>query len=341
VFSPAGAMTPPGSPAAEADPVLRGRRLGEALRRQERAAWEALLAAAPERPAATPAEGIALVTADALDWLARVPEHSLHGIVTDPPYGLIEYEEKDHAKLRRGRGGVWRIPPAFDGVERSPLPRFTVLTDDDKRRLEGFFRRFAALARRALVPGGHLMIASTPLLSTTTFAGFEIEGFEKRGEIIRLVQTLRGGDRPKGAEREFAQVTVMPRACWEPWGLFRNPISERTVAANLRRWGTGGLRRVSDDEPFRDVIESAPTRGVEREIAPHPSLKPQRFMRQLVRAALPLGIGVIHDPFTGGGSTLAAAARLGYRAVGTEIDPQYAALAAAAIPRLRDLMPEE
>lgn len=329
------------SSTVDVPPTLRGRRLVEALRRQEQAAWTAVTAVAPDRPVTTPAEGIALVNTDALDWLARVPEHSLHGIVTDPPYGLIEYEEKDHAKLRRGRGGVWRIPPSFDGVERSPLPRFTVLTDEDKRRLDGFFRRLAALTRRALVPGGHLMIASTPLLSTTTFAGFEAEGFEKRGEIIRLVQTLRGGDRPKGAEREFSDVTVMPRACWEPWGLFRNPISERTVAANLRRWGTGGLRRVSLDEPFRDVIESAPTRGIEREIAPHPSLKPQRFMRQLVRAALPLGIGVIHDPFTGGGSTLAAAARIGYRAIGTEIDADYAALATAAIPRLRDLIPEE
>lgn len=28
-------------------------------------------------------------------------------------------------------------------------------------------------------------------------------GFEKRGEVIRLVQTLRGGDRLKNAHEEF------------------------------------------------------------------------------------------------------------------------------------------
>jgi hypothetical protein len=39
-------------------------------------------------------------------------------------------------------------------------------------------------------------------------------GFEKRGEVIRLVQTLRGGDRPKNAHREFAEVSVMPRSSW-------------------------------------------------------------------------------------------------------------------------------
>jgi len=58
-------------------------------------------------------------------------------------------------------------------------------------------------------------------------------------------------------------------------------------------------------------------------MAPHPSLKPQRFLRQIVRASLPLGVGVIYDPFAGSGSTLAAAEAVGYRAVGTDRDLQY------------------
>src|SRR5579864_9047008 len=103
-------------------------------------------------------------------------------------------------------------------------------------------------------------------------------GFDKRGEIIRLVRTLRGGDRPKNAHVEFAGVTVMPRSGWEPWGLFRKPCEGR-VQDNLRRWGTGGLRRLSQSEPFGDVIRSTPAGRNERSIAPHPSLKPQAFMR--------------------------------------------------------------
>jgi hypothetical protein len=70
---------------------------------------------------------------------------------------------------------------------------------------------------------------------------------------------------------------------------------------------TGGLRRISPLEPFTDVIRSAPTRAEERAIAPHPSLKPQAFMRHIVRAALPFGIGIVFDPFMGAGSTIAAA----------------------------------
>ena len=65
--------------------------------------------------------------ADAIEWLDARPENSIHAIVTDPPYGLKEYTHTEQAKLRNGRGGVWRIPPSFDGCKRSPLPRFTVL----------------------------------------------------------------------------------------------------------------------------------------------------------------------------------------------------------------------
>ena len=273
---------------------------------------------------------------DAVHFLSELPANSIHAVVTDPPYGVIEYDEIHQAKMRAGRGGVWRIPPSFDGAKRRPLPRFTVLSDDEIGRLQGFFSAIAYGVQRALVPGGHIFMAANPLLSTMAFHAFQTAGLEKRGEVIRLVQTLRGGDRPKGAEHEFADVSMMPRSCWEPWGIFRKPL-EGTAAQNLRRWGTGGLRRLSDAEPFKDVIQCSPTRGKEREIAPHPSLKPQRFLRQLVRASLPLGLGIVYDPFAGSGSTLAAAEALGYRSIGTDRDAQYFGIGKQAFNQLAQL----
>ena len=168
--------------------------------------------------------------------------------------------------MRNGRGGVWRLPPSFDNAIRKPVPRFTVLTDSDKKLLEGFFSRFANLIIKTLVPGAHVFIATNPLISHHVYLPLIAAGFEKRGEIIRVVHTLRGGDRPKNAHEEFQSVTVMPRSCWEPWGLFRKPLEGR-VQDNLRKWKTGGLKRLSDDAPFRDLIvcPSCPgTRGEDR-----------------------------------------------------------------------------
>ena len=122
--------------------------------------------------------------------------------------------------------------------------------------------------------------------------------------------------------------------------MFRKPL-EGTVAENLKRWGTGGLRRVSGTVPFKDVILSAPTGRIERGIAPHPSLKPQAFVRQLVRASLPLGVGIVYDPFAGSGSTLAAAQAVGYHALGTERDAKYFRMACKAFGKLAALQVRE
>ncbi len=234
---------------------------------------------------------------------------------------------------------MWRIPPAFDGHRRSPLPRFTVLNTKDRARLAEFFGKFARSLHPVLVPGAHVFIATNPLVSHLVYEPFIAAGFEKRGEIIRVVHTLRGGDRPKNAHREFPEVSVMPKSCWEPWGLFRKPCEGR-VQDNLRKWMTGGLRRPAANEPFNDLLHAAPARGIERSIAPHPSLKPQSLMRRLVRAALPLGRGVILDPFMGSGSTIAAATAMGLDAIGIESNREYFATAKKAIPRLAKLVIE-
>ena len=88
------------------------------------------------------------------------------------------------------------------------------------------------------------------------------------------------------------------------------------------------------------MIASAPTRKAERDLAPHPSLKPQAFLRTIVRAALPLGEGIVLDPFAGAGSTLAAAEAVGYRSVGIEKDELYFEMAKEAIPKLTNYCPK-
>ncbi len=271
---------------------------------------------------------------DCFHWLEACPANSIHAVVTDPPYGLVEYTEAEQRKLHGGgKGGVWRVPPSYDGHKRSPLPRFTTLRQADLDHMTQYFAHLGATLARVLVPGAHVFVASNPLVCHLAASALASSGLENRGIITRLVMTMRGGDRPKNAHEEFPDVTVMPRSMAEPWLLFRKPLEGR-VQDNLRKWGTGGLRRISQQRPFGDVIKSHPTRPSEKRLAPHPSLKPQAFLRQLVCAALPLGKGVILDPFAGSGATLAAANHLGHASIGIEISARYFELASVAIPRL-------
>jgi site-specific DNA-methyltransferase (adenine-specific) len=276
-----------------------------------------------------------IVHADCFEWLSSIPVNSIHAIVTDPPYGVKEYEFDQIEKRSNGNGGIWRIPPSFDGSTRAPLPRFTALDRKERDSLRRFFFEWARVVVHALRPGGHVFIASNAFLSQLVFSALVDGGLEFRGELIRVVRTLRGGDRPKNAEEEFPGVSSLPRGCYEPWSILRKPMLPGMKLSDcLREFQTGGLRRTPDDKPFSDVISSERTPQPERDIADHPSLKPQSFLRQVVHAALPLGEGIIVDPFMGSGSTVAAAEALGLHSIGVERYVDYFEMSRAAIPRL-------
>ena len=58
-----------------------------------------------------------------------------------------------------------------------------------------------------------------------------------------------------------------------------------------------------------------------------------------MRSVLPVGDGVVLDPFAGAGSTLAAAEAVGYDSVGVEKDAVYFEMAREAIPKLARFTP--
>jgi site-specific DNA-methyltransferase (adenine-specific) len=279
-----------------------------------------------------------LINADCFEWLRHAPHEIVHAVVVDPPFGIKEFEPEQLEKREDESGGTWRQPPSFDGSVRSPLPRFTALSPKERATIYRFFSSWSHLVTRVLKPGGHVIIATNSFLSQLVFSSLLEGGLEYRGQIIRLVTTLRGGDRPKNAEDVYPDVCSMPRGSHEPWGLFRKPMPKNmTVKDCLETYGTGGLRRLADGTPFVDVIPSERTPKREKDIADHPTLKSQSYMRQIVRTSLPLGSGIVLDTFMGAGSTIAAAESLGYTSIGIERNSDYFRMSLDAVPKLTSL----
>ena len=274
------------------------------------------------------------------DWLKKQAANSIEAVCTDPPFGIVEFLPHEIEKMRRGKGGVWRLPPSIGGSKRAPLPRFTTLDDKDLAHVYHYFKQFGECLFPVLTPGGHIFLAGTPMLQHLVQRGMSEAGFEVRGAVMRLYRGFRGGDRPKLAEKEFFDVCVTPRGAYEPWMLFRKPIEERTVALNLRKWGTGALRRISTDQPLPDALQSGKTPKVEESISNHPTLKPQQLLRILCRSLLPLGQGTILDPFCGSGSTIAACNAIGYDSIGIEIDKIYFSKLKNNVDKLSALYPQ-
>lgn len=91
-----------------------------------------------------------------------------------------------------------------------------------------------------------------------------------------------------------------------------------------RNEGCEGLEEKVSKVTNMDEMER--TDGTMRELAlkrnDHPTVKPIALMEYLVKLVTPKG-GIVLDPFTGSGSTLIAAEKLGFNYIGIELNPEY------------------
>ncbi len=196
---------------------------------------------------------VKIIQGDCLKVLYGMPDNSVDSIVTDPPYGISFMGKK------------WDYN----------VPKVEVWQE----------------ALRVLKPGGHALIACGTrtqhrMAVNIEDAGFEIRdivgwiygsGFPKSLNIGKAVDKLQGNERewisgtpkPVKYSGKFDQRSSKDRTksksnspyegygtalkpAMELWTLARKPLSEPTVAANVLKWGTGGINidgcRVSTDE---------------------------------------------------------------------------------------------
>jgi len=101
---------------------------------------------------------------DCFEWLAGLPENTLHAVVTDPPYGVKEYDPDQFGEAANGRAVSGAFPPSFDGHTRAPLPRFPRLNGKERERSPSVLFGWGQLVCRALRPGGHVFIATNAFI---------------------------------------------------------------------------------------------------------------------------------------------------------------------------------
>ena len=281
-----------------------------------------------------------VIHGDCMEWLKQRERNSIHAVVTDPPYGLVEYSSKEQEKLRNGTGGVWRIPPSFDGASRSPLPRFTVLSPDDLRALSEFFSRWARLPDAGAGAGGECggCDQSVALACRCRCARRNGPRAKRRDRPARDDHARRRPSEGRtrrilGCQRDAPlDVGALARVSQAAGGAGSGQpaqVADRWIQATLSPASLRG----------RHPLVADPEGGAGSGAASEPEAA--GIPPALVRGVLPLGEGVVLDPFCGAGSTLAAAEAVGYRSVGVESDSEYFNMACQGIPRLRNYQREQ
>lgn len=66
--------------------------------------------------------------------------HSIEAVVTDPPFGVREFDSDHLAKKLSGSGGNWRIPQTTGGANRKAVPRFCTVTAEESEAARPLLR---------------------------------------------------------------------------------------------------------------------------------------------------------------------------------------------------------
>ena len=173
-------------------------------------------------------EGSTVYNGDCLEVMDTMNKCSLDSIVTDPPYHLTSivkrFGKEDSAPAQFGTDGAFaRASKGFMGKEWD---------GGDIAFQSDTWRKCYEL----LKPGGHLIAFSGSRTYHRMAVAIEDAGFEIRDQCIWLY----GSGFPKSHNIGDGWGTALKPA-HEPMVLARKPLSEKSVADNVMKHGTGAI----------------------------------------------------------------------------------------------------
>ncbi len=171
---------------------------------------------------------IEVINKDCMIGLKELSDNSVDSVVTDPPYGMKFMNKK----------WDYNVP----GIEMW------------KECL------------RILKPGGHILVACGTktqhrMAINIENAGFEIrdliawiysQGFPKNTNVSKKI--TKNMNQNKARQWEGWGTALKPAL--ELWTLARKPLSEKTIADNILKWGTGGLNIDKTRVPVNEKLDS-------------------------------------------------------------------------------------
>jgi site-specific DNA-methyltransferase (adenine-specific) len=273
---------------------------------------------------------IALHADDCRTALKAIPDASIDAVVTDPPYALVSIVKRfgsaNAAPAKYGTDGAYaRASAGFMGQKWD--------TGDT-----AFDPGFWSDVLRVIKPGAHLLAMGSPKTYHRLACAIEDAGFEIRDCIMWVYST--GMPKSHDAGNGWGTAT---KPSHEPIALARKPLSEGTIAANIRAHGTGAINieatRVNGKWPANLIHDnSAEVLALSSDAARffhsvkadfddrlgsrHPTIKPVDLMQYFCRLITPPG-GCVLDPFAGTGTTGEAAWREGFNAILIEREAEY------------------
>lgn len=250
-----------------------------------------------------PDQGIALYQADCLSFMDRVyAKHGdagrFHVVFADPPYFL-------------SNGGITCHSGRMVKVNKGDWDKSRGAEVNHEFNLE-WLRR----CQRLLKPNGSLWVTGTQHVIFSVGFALQQLGFK----ILNSIAWEKPNPPPNLSCRYFTHSTE-----WVIWAA-KNAKSRH--AFNYKQ-----MRELNGGKQMKTVWRLPAPSAAEKTFGKHPTQKPVALVERCLLASSNAG-DLVLDPFLGAGTTAVAAARLGRKCVGIELDPSWLEVSAGRVQKV-------
>ncbi len=272
--------------------------------------------------------------------LQSLPEESVACCITDPPYNYEFIGRNwDHAEISRR---IDRIQDSSTLVKNIPYgsglaggvrnKRWYERNKDNIVEYQNWCAQWGSAVFRVCKAGAIVAVFS----STRTFAHVQV-ALEEAGFYARdcLVYRRHSGI-PKGLnlKKKLKKIGRSDADEWDGWhtcfrseweaiAILQKPLVNNYIETTAIT-GLGPFKTINKDGSFQSNILEGFSRSAEESFDAHCTIKPLALVRRLIDLFVPRSPrNIVLDPFAGSGTTLVAAAELGYPYLGIEIEEEY------------------
>ena len=281
-----------------------------------------------------------LYTGDCRQILTNIEDESIHMVLTDPPYfldGLDNRWKKGHA-IPRNSGTVGGLPV---GMKFDP---------EQGRKLQEFLTPVCENLLRVLVPGGFMLMFSSPRLYHRMALSAEETGFEIRDQYVwRFTKSAQfkafSMDHFVAQNSELSaneQDSMLQNLAGRKTPQLR-PQFESILCAQKPRHGTfvdnWSKYRTGLIDPRQSLDGNSPStvmhveKSEKQPFNKHLTPKPVQLCEHLIRLFTMKG-QIVLDPFVGSGTTCIAAYAAERSCLGIDINDEYVQIAKRRLAEL-------
>lgn len=288
-----------------------------------------------------------IIQGDCVDILKNIPDNSLAGCITDPPYNYefigrnwndTEIERRiNRSKDKNSSTLVKNIPYGSGLAGGVRNERWYKKNRDNILEYQKWVEEWGQELYRTLKPGAYALVFNSTRTSAHIQVALENVGFYARDTIV----WRRQSGIPKGlnAEKKLEKIGNPDANKWHGWhSALRSEWEAITVVQKplvnnyintIELYNVGLMKTKSDNfEGFQSNIIENVKRDSKNEYNSHITVKPLDLIEKLVGMIIPkINGNIVIDPFLGSGTTAVAAIKLGIDWIGIELNSEYTEIA--------------